>query len=322
MTKYDCDKRPCCESILLFLVLFANDCFMSSNSHPHHTDIQSHGWWHRLPAAMHPFIHLTRLDRPIGWWLLLLPSWWSISLAAPTTGIMLRSLALFLIGAIVTRAAGCIINDMWDRKLDQRVDRTKARPLATGTISTTKASLLLIALGLVGLIILFQLPILAVYVGLAAVPLVILYPLAKRVTWFPQFVLGLTFSWGVLLGWTAVTENLPEISIFWIYAGCVAWVFGYDTIYAIQDMKDDRRGGVKSSALAFGSKVRNGIAAAYVMAIILAWVGLAAMAIHLGVQVYKIRIDDAKIALYLFKSNRNAGLLLFAGLVLDRLFFS
>ncbi len=314
--------------------------FMSSNTPPIHTDIEAHGWWHWLPAAWQPFIYLARLDRPIGWWLLLLPGWWSISLGAPSLGIMLWMMVLFLIGAIVTRAAGCIINDMWDRRLDQLIVRTSTRPLAAGTISMTQAALFLMALGLVGLFVLIQLPRLAIYVGLAAAPLVVLYPLAKRVTWFPQFVLGLTFSWGVLLGWAAVTESLPPSSITFIYVGSVFWVFGYDTIYAIQDMEDDRTAGIKSSALAFDSRIRIGTGVAYVIAlgsiatglfmlkhdgfppVMLGWVGLAGMAINLGMQIYKIRTNNAKLALNLFKSNRNAGLFLVAGLMLDRLFTS
>ena len=241
---------------------------------------------------------------------------------------------LFLVGAITTRAAGCIINDMWDRRLDQRVGRTSARPLAAGTISMLQASLFLISLGLIGLFILFQLPLLAIYVGLAAAPLVVLYPLAKRVTWFPQFVLGLTFSWGVFLGWVAVTGTLPNQSLMLIYAGCAAWVFGYDTIYAIQDMQDDRIVGVKSSALALAHNIKAGVGSAYFLAIGLiaagllgfdhqpiaaAWFGLAGMAVHLGHQIWRLKVDDAVLALALFKSNRNAGLLLVAGLVLDRL---
>ena len=310
---------------------------MNSNTPPLHTDIKAHGWWHWLPTAWHPFIYIARLDRPIGWWLLLLPGWWSISLGAPSLGIMLRMMALFLVGAIVTRAAGCIVNDMWDRRLDQLIVRTSARPLAAGTISMTQAAWFLLALGLIGLFVLIQLPRLAIYVGLAAAPLVVLYPLAKRVTWFPQFMLGLTFSWGVLLGWAAVAESLPPSSITLIYLGSVLWVFGYDTIYAIQDMKDDRTVGIRSSALAFNSRIRLGTGAAYLVAIsfmaaalftrghnefqpvIMGWAGLAGMAIHLGVQIYKIRIDNTKLALNLFKSNRNAGLLLVAGLILDRL---
>lgn len=311
---------------------------MNNSSRPFHTDINAHGWWHWLPPAWHPFIYLARLDRPIGWWLLLLPGWWSISLGAPSSGIMLWVMVLFFVGAIVTRAAGCIVNDMWDRRLDQLIARTSARPLAAGTISMTQAALFLLALGLVGLLVLIQLPRIAIYVGLAAVPLVVLYPLAKRVTWFPQFVLGLTFSWGVILGWAAVTTSLPPLPIILIYAGSVFWVFGYDTIYAIQDMEDDRTVGIKSSALAFDSRVRLGTGAAYVIAVgliaiglfmlkhdgfppvMLGWVGLAGMAINLGMQIYKIRINNAELALNLFKSNRNAGLFLVAGLMLDRLF--
>ena len=299
-----------------------------------HTDIQSRGWWHWLPASWHPFIYLARLDRPIGWWLLLLPGWWSIALGAPSLSAMVWIMMLFLVGAIATRAAGCIINDMWDRRLDQRVARTSARPLAAGTISMLQAGLFLLMLGLIGLFILFQLPVLAIYVGLAAAPLVVLYPLAKRVTWFPQFVLGLTFSWGVFLGWVAVTGTLPDQSIMLIYAGCAAWVFGYDTIYAIQDMQDDRIVGVKSSALAFAHNIKAGVASAYCLAIgliatgllgfdhqpfVAAWFGLAGMAVHLGHQIWRLKGNDAVLALALFKSNRNAGLLLVAGLVLDRL---
>ncbi len=314
--------------------------FMSSSTPPSHTDIRAHGWWHWLPPAWHPFIYLARLDRPIGWWLLLLPGWWSISLGAQSLGKMLWVMALFFFGAVVTRAAGCVINDMWDRRLDQLIARTRARPLAAGAISMTQASLFLMVLSLIGLVVLFHLPIVAIYVGLAATPLVVLYPLAKRVTWFPQFVLGLTFSWGVLLGWAAVTESLPPPSITFIYMGSVFWVFGYDTIYAIQDMEEDRMVGIKSSALAFETAIRLGTGSAYMMAVsflavglfmlehdglppaILGWIGLASMAIHLVIQVYKIRIDDSELALSLFQSNRNAGLLLMAGLILDRLFTS
>jgi len=307
---------------------------MANNSAKTHTDIRSHGWWRWLPPILHPYVYISRLDRPIGWWLLLLPGWWAIALGAPGFSSMVWFMLLFLIGAIVTRAAGCIINDMWDRQLDQLVARTSARPLAAGTMSMRQASLFLIALGLIGLLVLFQLPILAVYIGVAAAPLVILYPLAKRVTWFPQFVLGLTFSWGVFLGWAAVTDSLPNLSLVLVYAGCAAWVFGYDTIYAVQDMDDDQKVGVKSSALALAGNIKAGVAAAYCLAVLLiaaglllhdqqsgltGWLGLAAMALHLGNQIRIVRIDDAVLALALFKSNRNAGLLLAAGLMLDRL---
>ena len=311
---------------------------MNDSTRPFHTDIKAHGWWHSLPHGWHPFVYVARLDRPIGWWLLLLPGWWSISLGAPSSRIMIWVMTLFFIGAIVTRAAGCIVNDIWDRELDKLIPRTSARPLAAGTITMTQATLFLLVLGLIGLFVLIQLPRIAIYVGLAAIPLVVLYPLAKRVTWFPQFVLGLTFSWGVPLGWAAVTTSLPPFPIILIYAGSVFWVFGYDTIYAIQDMEDDRTIGIKSSALAFDSRIRLGTGTAYVIAlgliatglfmlnydgfftVMIGWVGLAGMAINLGMQTYKIRIDNTELALNLFKSNRNAGLFLVAGLMLDRLF--
>ena len=188
----------------------------------------------------------------------------------------------------------------------------------------TQAAWFLLALGLIGLFVLIQLPRLAIYVGLAAAPLVVLYPLAKRVTWFPQLSLGLTFSWGVLLGWAAVAEGLP-LFYHTHLLGSVFWVFGYDTIYAIQDMEDDRTVGIKSSALAFNSRIRLGTGTAYAIAVgliatglfmlehdgfppvMLGWFGLAGMAINLGMQIYKIRIDNAQLALNLFKSNRMRG---------------
>ena len=157
------------------------------------------GWWRILPVSLHAYIYLGRFDRPIGWWLLLLPGWWVIPIGAPSVVSMCWLMALFLAGAIITWAAGCIINDLWDRRLDQQVERTLQRPLASGAVSVGAAFIFLGILGTIGIGILWQLPDIAIYVGLAAAPLVIVYPLAKRVTWFPQFVLGLTFSWGVPL---------------------------------------------------------------------------------------------------------------------------
>ena len=247
--------------------------FMSSNTPTLHTDIKAHGWWHWLPAAWHPFIYLARLDRPIGWWLLLLPGWWSIILGAPSLGIMLRMMTLFLIGAIVTRAAGCIINDMWDRRLDQLIARTSARPLAAGTISMKQAAFFL-GIGPYWPICSYPTAAARNLCWPCRAPLVVIYPLAKRVTWFPQFVLGLTFSWGVLLGWAAVADSLPPSSITFIYLGSVFWVFGYDTIYAIQDMEDDRTVGIKSSALAFNSRIRLCTGVAYAIAVGLIATGL------------------------------------------------
>jgi len=302
------------------------------DSRTQHTDISLPDWWLLLPAAAHPYLLIARFDRPIGWWLLLLPGWWVIPLAAADPAAMVRLMALFWIGAVTMRAAGCVVNDLWDRRLDRQVERTAARPLAAGTVSVMQALVFLALLCLVGLAVLLQLPVTAVIAGVAALPLVVLYPLAKRVTWWPQAVLGLTFSWGVPLGWTAASAAIPPAGLILVYAGSVAWVFGYDTIYAVQDMADDRKVGVKSSALGLGRHLRAGVAAAYLLAVALLaaglwvlagpgfWVaGLAAMTAHLGWQVRNLDADDPAMALRLFKSNRDAGLLLTAGLVLDRL---
>ena len=297
-----------------------------------HSDIDRQGWWRHLPPTTHPYLLLARFDRPIGWWLLLLPGGWVIPAAGADTGMVLWLMGLFLVGAVAMRAAGCVVNDLWDRRLDRQVERTAARPLAAGTVSMMQALVFLALLCLVGLAVLLQLPVMAVVAGIAALPLVVLYPLAKRVTWWPQAVLGLTFSWGVPLGWTAASAAIPPAELLFVYAGSVAWVFGYDTIYAVQDMADDRKVGVKSSALGLGRHLRAGVAAAYLLAVALLaaglwvlagpgfWVaGLAAMTVHLGWQVRNLDADDPAMALRLFKSNRDAGLLLTAGLVLDRL---
>ena len=303
------------------------------DSRTQHTDISLPDWWRRLPAAAHPYLLIARFDRPIGWWLLLLPGWWGIPLAAADPIAMVRLMALFLTGAVTMRAAGCVVNDLWDRRLDRQVERTATRPLAAGTVSMMQALVFLALLCLVGLAVLLQLPVMAVIAGISALPLVVIYPLAKRVTWWPQAVLGLTFSWGVPLGWTAASAAIPPAELLFVYAGSVAWVFGYDTIYAVQDMADDRKVGVKSSALGLGRHLRAGVAAAYLLAVALLaaglwvlagpgfWVaGLAAMTVHLGWQVRNLDADDPVLALRLFKSNRDAGLLLTSGLVLDRLF--
>ncbi|MEC8269096.1 MAG: 4-hydroxybenzoate octaprenyltransferase [Pseudomonadota bacterium] len=297
-----------------------------------HTDIDLSGWWRHLPSGCHPYILVARLDRPIGWWLLLLPGWWVIPVAAPGIGAGFFLMALFLAGAVAMRAAGCVVNDLWDRRLDSQVERTAGRPLAAGTIGSFEALLFLGLLCAIGLTVLVQLPFFAILTGIASLPLVILYPLAKRVTWWPQAVLGLTFSWGVPLGWAAASGSPPPAALALVYAGSVAWVFGYDTIYAIQDMADDREVGVKSSALGLGRHLRAGVATAYALAVaglglgfwlLLGtgiWVAaLVAMALHLAWQSYRLDAGDPAMALRLFKSNRDAGLILTAGLVINQI---
>ena len=297
-----------------------------------HTDIDLSGWWRHLPSGCHPYILVARLDRPIGWWLLLLPGWWVIPVAAPGIGAGFYLMALFLAGAVAMRAAGCVVNDLWDRRLDSQVERTAGRPLAAGTIGIFEALLFLGLLCAIGLTVLVQLPFFAILTGIAALPLVILYPLAKRVTWWPQAVLGLTFSWGVPLGWAAASGSPPPAALALVYAGSVAWVFGYDTIYAIQDMADDREVGVKSSALGLGRHLRAGVATAYALAVAGLGLGfwlligtgiwvaaLFAMALHLAWQSYRLDAGDPAMALQLFKSNRDAGLILTAGLVINQI---
>ena len=237
---------------------------------------------------------------------------------------------LFMIGAIVMRGAGCVVNDMWDRRIDLRVERTSIRPLAAGTVTLFQALVFVGLLCVIGLVVLTQLPVSAVIVGIASLPLIIIYPLAKRVTWWPQFVLGLTFSWGVPLGWAATTGMWPSLEGWLIYAGAVCWVFGYDTIYAVQDMADDPVAGVKSSALGLGQFLYRGTAIAYATAILCLGTGLflitgfgywmpalVGMACHLGWQITKMQADDPVGARRLFKSNRDAGLFLTIGLVAD-----
>ena len=301
-----------------------------------HTDITTIGWWRFLPGWTHDYLLLARIDRPIGWWLLLLPGWWIIAATAQSFARMIWVMGLFLVGAVTMRAAGCVINDMWDRKLDRRVERTAGRPLAAGTVSLLQAWCFVALLCAIGLAVLLQLPATAILTSIAALPLVILYPLAKRVTWWPQAVLGLTFSWGVPLGWMATTQALPAsgewLPASLIYAGSVAWVFGYDTIYAVQDMADDRAVGVKSSALGLGRYLRLGVATAYLLAAILIGTGLwqllgqgpwlaggLAATLHLAWQVRQIDAADPAGALRLFRSNRDAGLLLTAGLMISGL---
>lgn len=296
------------------------------------SDIRLNGWWHHLPRPLHPYIYLARLDRPIGWWLLLLPAWWIIPLAAPSPAEMVRLMLLFMLGAVVMRGGGCVVNDMWDRRIDLKVARTSIRPLAAGTVSLFQALIFLALLCVIGLYVLLQLPYGAWLVGIASLPLIIIYPLAKRVTYWPQFVLGLTFSWGVPLGWAAIYGDWPTVEIWVIYAGTVAWVFGYDTIYAVQDLADDAIVGVKSSALGLGQNLIIGTAIAFIITVALIgaglylhsgvgfWViGLGGMAVHLAWQITKLRADDPAGAALLFKSNRNAGLLLTLGLIIDQI---
>jgi 4-hydroxybenzoate polyprenyltransferase len=284
------------------------------------------------PSWSRPYLRLARLDRPIGSWLLLMPCWWSVALAAGVAH-ELRPLplaiALFFVGSFAMRGAGCTWNDITDRDLDARVERTRSRPIPAGEISVTQALVFLIAQALIGLGVLLQFNRFAVWTGIASLLIVAIYPFMKRITWWPQVVLGLAFSWGALMGFAVIFGRLDATAIV-LYAGSIAWVIGYDTIYAHQDTEDDALIGIKSTARLFAERTRPALAVFYALAVILigvalalagariaAWIGLAAFAAHLGWQIKRLEIGDPVLCLRLFKSNRDAGLLLFAGLLVD-----
>jgi 4-hydroxybenzoate polyprenyltransferase len=286
------------------------------------------------PLWSRPYLRLSRLDRPIGSWLLLMPCWWSAALAAGVAHDVSRLLpivVLFFIGAFAMRGAGCTWNDITDRNLDARVERTRSRPIPAGQVSVTQAVVFLVAQALVGLIVLLQFNRFAIATGIASLAIVAIYPFMKRITYWPQVVLGLAFSWGALMGF-AVTFGRIDVTALVLYAGSIAWVIGYDTIYAHQDSEDDALIGIKSTALLFADRTRPALAVFYGLAVVLigvalhlagvrwpAWLGLAAFAMHLVWQIARIEIGDPRLCLRLFKSNRDAGLLLFAGLLADAL---
>src|SRR5215207_5791075 len=229
------------------------------------------------PAWSRPYLRLCRLDRPIGSWLLLMPCWWSAALSAgiahDVTALPLTVL-LFLIGAFAMRGAGCTWNDITDRDLDAKVERTRSRPIPAGQVSVIKALVFLIAQALVGLVVLLQFNRFAVAVGIASLIIVAVYPFMKRITWWPQVVLGLAFSWGALMGFAVTFGRLDPIA-FVLYAGSIAWVIGYDTIYAHQDAEDDALIGIKSTARLFGARTHRALAVFYSLAVVLIGVALA-----------------------------------------------
>jgi 4-hydroxybenzoate polyprenyltransferase len=284
------------------------------------------------PPWSRPYLRLARLDRPIGSWLLLLPCWWSAALAAGIAHRLDRlplDVLLFFIGAFAMRGAGCTWNDITDRDLDARVERTRSRPIPAGQVSVKQALAFLLAQALIGLAVLVQFNRFAVLTGIASLLIVAIYPFMKRITWWPQVVLGLAFSWGALMGF-AVTFGRLDAVAFVLYAGSIAWVIAYDTIYAHQDAEDDALIGVRSTARLFGERTHQALMVFYGLAVVLigaalvlagsgwaAWIGLAVFALHLGWQVRRLKISDPALCLRIFRSNRDAGLLLFAGLLVD-----
>jgi 4-hydroxybenzoate polyprenyltransferase len=280
------------------------------------------------PPVIQPWLKLGRFDRPAGIWMLMLPGWQGVALAAAGQGRWPNPWLLLAVfaGAALMRSAGCAYNDIVDRDIDARVARTALRPIPSGQISVRGAMIYIAVVSLVSLGILLTLGLPAILLGVASLGLVAAYPFMKRITWWPQAWLGLTFNWGALLGFAASAGTVSWAAVL-LYAGGVAWTLGYDTIYAIQDLEDDALIGVKSSTRRLGSHVREGVLgfyiAAFVLAVAAAWVGklgplflpLAGLyALHLSIQASRIDIEDGAKALRLFKSNAVAGLLLFAGL--------
>lgn len=299
--------------------------------------IAQHPVWRFAPAGLKPYVQLARVDRPVGWWLLLLPCWQSNALASASLHAPpdLRSLTLFFIGAVVMRGAGSTYNDLVDRKIDASVARTRGRPLASGRLSIRAAWWFIVVQCLIGLGVLLSFNLLTIALGFLSPLIVLLYPFAKRFTWWPQAILGMAFGYGGLLGWTASTGSLDAPAVL-MYLSAILWTIGYDTIYALQDIADDARAGVKSTARLFGEKVQlsvgllyagSGLAAAlavyYANAGVFAWGGVVASMAHLAWQVSQTRHDiDAPTALRLFRSNRDAGLLMFAGFMIQSLMTS
>jgi len=286
------------------------------------------------PAWARPYLRLARADRPIGSWLLLLPCWWSVALAAEHAHALVPNvwhLLLFAVGTVAMRGAGCTWNDLVDRDIDGLVERTRSRPIPSGEVSVRAARGFLVLQALIGLAVLVQFNPFAIAVGTASLAIVAVYPFLKRITWWPQIGLGLAFSWGALMGWAAAFGRLDPPALL-LYAGSIAWVIGYDTIYAHQDREDDALVGLKSTARLFGERTKPALAAFYAIAALLigvagfsagagAWfaLGLAGFTAHLAWQIRRLDISDPALCLKVFKSNRDAGLLLFGSIVLDGL---
>jgi 4-hydroxybenzoate polyprenyltransferase len=296
-----------------------------------HSDIERDGWVGKLPAVMAPYAILARLDRPIGAWLLFLPGLWSILLSRTPWPETLRLIVLFGIGSVVMRSAGCVVNDMWDRNIDRLVARTAGRPLASGALSMRQALVFLAGLLCIGLAILLSLNRQAQILGASSLILVALYPAAKRVTWWPQAMLGITFGFGAPLGYVAATRHL-DLTALLLYLSVFFWILGYDTIYAHQDREDDALVGVRSTARLFAQSSRPFLAACFALTVgLLVAAGMLAgfsvwfllvllvPAALLGRQVLTLDVNDPGLCLALFKSNKWVGLAVGLAFVAGRL---
>lgn len=296
-----------------------------------YTDIRREGWVANLPPGWRPYALLMRADRPIGSWLLFLPGLWGITLQATGWLQGLWLILLFFVGAVVMRGAGCVVNDLWDRDIDRQVERTRDRPLASGAVSPRQAVAFLALLCTTGLVILLQLNGPAIWLGVLSLVPVLLYPLAKRVTDYPQLVLGFTFGWAALMGPVAASGGL-SLAMAVLYAATIVWILGYDTIYAHQDREDDAMVGIRSTALKFGTRTRPFLAACYAITLALlaltGWISglnpwfylaLAMPAALLAYQVWDLDIHNPGHCLTLFKLNREVGLLAGLAILIGRL---
>ena len=308
---------------------------MNETGTPYVADAVRTSWVHRLlPVGMWPYAQLARWERPIGWWLLMWPCWWSIGMAqasplVPPVGWLEFAgwLGLFMAGAIAMRGAGCTYNDLVDQEIDEKVARTRSRPLPSGRATRRGAVLFLGVQALAGLLILLQFNWTCIGLGVLSLTTVAIYPYMKRITWWPQLFLGLAFSWGALMGWPAISGALAWPPVM-LYLGSILWVIGYDTIYAHQDLEDDALVGVKSTARLFAERSRMAIAALFAGSLVLfaaswlaaglawpGWLGLIGGACHLAWQLVKLDTGDPAMCLALFKSNSHFGWIMFAGLM-------
>ncbi|GBQ92155.1 4-hydroxybenzoate octaprenyltransferase [Asaia krungthepensis] len=298
-----------------------------------HTDIRAHGWVARLPEGIRPYILLARLDRPVGTWLLLLPGIWGIELAEGSSSLHRAVLILlFAIGSLAMRSAGCVVNDIWDRKIDAQVARTAGRPLASGRLTVRQALVTLALLLAIGAFVLFQLPPLCWALAPLALLLVGLYPAAKRVTWWPQLVMGFTFGFGAPMGYAASAGRIDWVCAL-LYAGTILWQLGFDTIYGFQDMDDDARIGVRSTSRLWAGQARGFIGCCYGAALLLiatamalsplhwiAWPIAALAAFMLLRQIGRLDIRDPALCLALFRQNVPFGMVLALALICGRAF--
>ncbi len=289
------------------------------------TDMPENGWWDNLPKKYHKWIRLGRFDRPIGSWLLLLPCLWTLPIFLNSITDLLEIYFIFIIGAFSMRAAGCTINDLWDKDIDKKISRTRHRPIASGEVSTKAAFGFLMILLTISLLCLLNLNKFTWLIALSSLPLIVLYPLAKRVTKWPQFVLGITFSWGVPTAWASTNTDF-NTGILFLYLGTVFWVIGYDTIYGYQDKFEDKIFKIKNTAITTENyyvnfimffyliSILNFLLAGIILKIYFGWyVGLFFMLIHFIYQIQKIKIINRDVSLKLFNSNKIAGLFLTIG---------